>query len=360
MLKHLHDGNQQVPEIQLDKRAKGILKAIVSGFIQSGQPVGSRTIARAYRERLSPASVRNVMADLEERGLLCQPHTSAGRVPTDRGYRYYVDSLPPTPRISSSDERVIRETLQEGSADLAGLLERASLLLSRLSRNLGIVVAPVLSQTILQPVEFLRLNGRRVLALFVSKSGALHNRAVQLDEEISQEELTRMGNFLSTHLGGKTLPQVRQELLHLMSEEKALYDRLLQRALALGAWMFAQSEDLQSSVYIEGASNLLDRVGTQDLEHMRDLFRAFEDKHRIVQLLNQCLTSDGVRVIIGSENSAPELRPMSLVMANYRNDENPVGALGVLGPMRMEYARAVSLVDAIARACTEALRERTN
>jgi heat-inducible transcriptional repressor len=300
------------------------------------------------------------MADLEEAGLLWQPHTSAGRVPTDRGYRFYVDSLLPPQRISSSDERVIRETLQGGAPELAELLERASRLLSRLSRNLGIVVAPGLSKTVLKHVEFLRLHGRRVLALFVSKSGALHNRVVELDENIPQEELTRMGNFLSERFSGKTLPQVRQELLRLMSEEKALYDRLLQRAMELGVWMFEQSEDLQAGVFIEGTSNLLARAGTEGLEPMRDLFRAFEDKHHIVQVLNQCLTSEGVQVLIGSENPAPELRPMSLVMSSYRSGNNPVGTLGVVGPMRMEYARAVALVDAIARACTEALQERSN
>lgn len=347
-------------DIQLDRRSRGVLKAVVSAFIQTGQPVGSGAISRAYREHLSSATIRNVMAELETAGLLCQPHTSAGRIPTDRGYRFYVDTLLPAQRISSSEERAIRQDLKGGVSDLGELLERASRLLSRLSRNLAIVVAPSLSQTVFKNVEFLHLGPRRVLAVFVSKAGALHNRVLESEEDLSQEELTRIGNFLNERFAGQTLPQVRRELLRLMSEEKALYDRLLGQALMLGMRMFEQSERLQAGVYMDGTAHLLARVRSEDLEHMRDLFRAFEDKQRIVQLLNQCLDSDGVRVLIGAENRAPELRPMSLVMANYRSEEKPLGTLGVLGPMRMEYGRAVLVVETIARVCTEVLCGKEN
>jgi heat-inducible transcriptional repressor len=350
-----------VQEIQLDKRAREIFRAIVAAHVETGEPVGSRSIARSYREKLSPASIRNVMADLEAMNLLTQPHTSAGRVPTDRGYRLFVDTLLPAARISTSDERSIHESLRSGVADLPELLERASRLLSRLSHNLAIVVAPTLAQTLLCHVEFIRLDGRRAVVVFVSQGGSLHSRLVETEHDLSQEELTRMGNFLNDRLSGRSLPEVRNELLRMMSEEKAQYDLLLQQALELGALAFDDSAaSAPAGVYVDGTANLLAQARSEDLENMRSLFRAFEDKHRMVLLLNQCMDSEGVRVLIGSENHAPELRDMSLVVANYRGDDRPLGTIGILGPMRMEYARAMSLVDAIARVFTGILSQRSN
>lgn len=343
----------------MDRRAREIFRAIVSTHLSTGVPVGSRTLSRLSRERLSPATIRNVMADLEEMGFLEQPHTSAGRIPTERGYRLYVDSMLQAPPVSYGEERAIREGLL-GSDDLPALLERASLLLSRLSRHLAIVVAPSLSQVILRHVEFVVLDGRRVLAIFVSHTGALQSRLLQTDEDLSQEDLTRMGNFLSSVLTGRTLPEVRNELLRLMTEEKAQYDRLLQCALELGARTFEDSASAPAGVYVEGAANLLAQAGVQDLECMRSLFRAFEDKHHIVTLLSQCLEGQGVRVLIGSESGAPEMRGMSLVAAKYGSGPAPRGALGVVGPLRMEYGRAISLVDCLARAFTEVLGSRSN
>jgi len=352
-------GRRQITVIQLDRRSREILKAIVSAHVESGEPVGSRTIARLSREKLSPATIRNVMADLEELELLLQPHTSAGRIPTEKGYRLYVDSLLPSPRLTAGDERTLRDGLR-GVEDLGQLLEKASHLLSRLTRNVAIVVAPTLVQAQLRHVEFVRVGPRRALAVFVSQAGALHSRVVETDEDLPQEELTRMGNFLSERLVGRTLPEVRNELLRMMSEEKAQYDTLLQRALTLGARTFEEGGTEAAGVYVEGTANLLAQVRSEELDRMLSLFRAFEDKHRIVDLLNQCLENDGVRVLIGSENRAPELRSMSLVAASYRSGERPLGTVGVLGPVRMEYGRAVSLVDAIARIFTDIMSGRAN
>jgi heat-inducible transcriptional repressor len=338
----------------MDRRAREIFKALVSTHLSTGGPVGSRTLSRLSRERLSPATIRNVMADLEELGYLEQPHTSAGRVPTERGYRLYVDSMLQAAPLSHGEERAIREGLV-GSDDLPALLERASLLLSRLSRHLAIVVAPSLSQVRLRHVEFVALEGRRVLAILVSDIGALQSRLLLTEEELTQQDLTRMGNFLISVLAGRTLTEVRNELLRRMSEEKQQYDRLLQRALELGARTFEDAAAPPAGVYVEGAANLLAGAGAQDLECMRSLFRAFEDKHHIVTLLNQCLEGEGVRVLIGSETGAPELRGMSLVAAQYGSGGSPRGALGVVGPVCMEYGRTISLVDSIARAFTEVL-----
>jgi heat-inducible transcriptional repressor len=343
----------------MDRRAREIFRAIVSTHLSTGEPVGSRTLSGLSREHLSPATIRNVMADLEEMGFLEQPHTSAGRVPTERGYRLYVDSMLQAPPLSHGDERAIREGLF-GTDDLPALLERASLLLSRLSRHLAIVVAPSLSQVVLRHVEFVVLDGKRVLAIFVSHTGALQSRVLQTEGDLGQEDLTRMGNFLSSVLSGRTLPAIRNELLRLMREEKAQYDRLLQRALELGARTFEDGPSTPAGVYVEGAANLLAQAGAQDLDGMRSLFRAFEDKHHIVALLNQCLEGEGVRVLIGSESGAPELRGMSLVAAQYGSDRSPRGALGVVGPLRMEYGRAITLVDCIARAFTDVLGSRSN
>jgi heat-inducible transcriptional repressor len=343
----------------MDRRAREILRAIVSTHLTTGEPVGSRTLSRLTHEGLSPATIRNVMADLEDMGFLEQPHTSAGRIPTERGYRLYVDSMLQAQPLPSGDERAIREGLL-GPDDLPARLERASLLLSRLSRHLAIVIAPSLSQVILRHVEFVALEGRRVLAIFVSHTGALQSRLLQTGEDLAQEDLTRMGNFLSSVLAGRTLPEVRNELLRRMSEEKAQYDQLLQRALELGARTFEDSAGAPAGVYVEGAANLLARAGANDLEGMRSLFRAFEDKHHIITLLNQCLEGQGVRVLIGSESGAPEMRGMSLVAAQYGGASAVRGALGVVGPLRMEYGRAISLVDCIARAFTEMLGSRSN
>lgn len=335
-------------EIELENRGREVLREIIRNFIESGEPVGSRTIAKVYSEGLSAASIRNIMADLEEMGYLSQPHTSAGRVPTDRGYRYYVDSLLTAMALPRSDRERVAEVVRRQTS-LPEVLHEISRLISHLTHQVGFVVCPDHTQAVLKHIEFISLGPSRILAILVDRAGVIHNRVADTSEALSQDELDKIGKYLVSEYQGKTLSEIRESLLQAMKEEKARFDKLLSRAIALGTQFLQAQEEVDKEVFVQGTPNILQQPDFSDMDEMRRIFETFEAKGKLVKILDEVVSSEGLRVVIGSEHTDPTLAHLSLVASPYKVGEQGAGVLGVLGPTRMEYARAIALVDYISK-----------
>ena len=344
-----------------DVRGRAILSAIIGEHLITGEPVGSKIIAEKFANSygLSSATIRNVMGELEAAGLLEQPHTSAGRVPTDQGYRFYVDNLLGVLSLSNEDLRFIGDEFGFLESELAEtpdrLMERTSQLLSALSNNIGIVVSPSLANDRLQHIEFVNLPDKRVLVVLVSAPNIVHNKIIRLKEAYAQDELDRTARYLNQEFGGKSLAEIRAEILKLMHEEKALFDKLLQTAMILCSQSIEDEEDQRGEVYVDGTSNILTKRDFADLDRLRELLRTIEEKSRLMQILNECIARDAskrgnVQVVIGRENTASTLQNCTLITAPYRIGEGAaIGTLSVLGPTRIEYARIISIVGYVAR-----------
>jgi heat-inducible transcriptional repressor len=344
-----------MPATALDDRRREVLRSLIQLHVETGEPVGSESLSRALDRALSPATLRGVMADLEALGYLDHPHTSAGRVPTDEGYRLYVDTLTGPRVLDPAEAERIASELGSPDASVQQTMERASHLLSRLSRHVGFVLAPDIARTRFRHVDLVDLGHPRVLVVMVSATGIVTHKVIEVEERISPPDLQACANYLNAHFTGMELGEIRARLLDRMKEEKALYDSLLKRVAALGERAFAVSPD-EADVYLDGTANILSRPEFDDLERMRALFRTFEEKGRLVRILNACIAGDGIRVLIGHENPDPELRDLALVTASCPVEGAPGVGLGVLGSTRMEYAHVVSLVDHVARAVSDILR----
>lgn len=342
-------------------RGRIILSAIINEHLVTGRPIGSKIIAEKFANHpgLSSATIRSVMSDLEDFGLVEQPHTSAGRVPTDKGYRFYVDNLLGVLQLSNDDLNLINKELGLGEFESSNapdrLMEKTSQLLSALSQNVGIVVSPSLAKDRLQHIEFVNLSDKRILVVLVSAPNIVHNKIIRLNETFSNEQLDRTSNYLNARFSGKSLADIRTEILKLMHEETALFDKLLQTAMILCSQSIESEADNQGEVYVGGASNILTKPDFADLERLRELLRTIEEKTRLVQILTECIERDpslksDVQVVIGSENSASSLRDCTLITAPYRigAGDGSVGTLSVLGPTRIEYARTISIVTYVA------------
>jgi heat-inducible transcriptional repressor len=343
------------PATGLDDRSRDVLRTIIQLHVQTGEPVGSETLAQRLNRACSPATLRSIMADLERLGYLAHPHTSAGRVPTDEGYRFYVDGLMTARPLQKREAQAIESQLKTGEGSPDQILESASHLLSRLTRNVAFVLAPDISRAAFGHVDLVRLPHPRVLVVMVARSGLITNRFVELEEELTQEELQACANYLNAHCAGLSLSAIRSRLLDKMREEKALYDSLLRHVLSVAERAFPEQRG-EGNVYLDGASHMLEQAHAQDLERLHALFRTFEEKTRLVKILNACLADEGLRIYIGHENPDPDLRDLSLVTAGYPLEGEAGFGVGVLGSTRMEYARVISVVDHVARALTDALK----
>jgi heat-inducible transcriptional repressor len=337
------------PREALAERDRQILFAIVTDYIQSAEPVGSRTIARKYGLNLSPASVRNVMADLEEAGYLSQPHTSAGRIPTDKGFRAYVDSLEPRPLTRHEQER-IRSRYQGAPHDSVEVMRETSRVLSALSNLAGVVVAPRLESTRFRHIEFVRLKGRDILVVLVSDTGAVHNKLIRSDEALTQDRLHEIANYLNGVVAGLTLDQARARLVDEMQADKAAYDQLYAEAQALARQALEGAEAAGGGeLFLEGALAIIEQPEFASVEKMKALFKAFEDKSLLVRLLDKSMQARGMQVLIGHETEVSPIAGCSLILSHYTQGDRIVGTLGVIGPTRMNYQRVIPLVDYTAR-----------
>ncbi len=335
----------------LNDRSREILHGIITTFVSTGQPVGSRNISKHSREHLSAATVRNIMADLEEMGYLRQPHASAGRIPTDKAYRFYVDYMLKRPQVSPHDRAMIDLTLRpDDSAE--HLMARTSQVLSRVSNNIGIVVSPPIGRVALQSIQFIKLTDNRILVVLVSRSGIVQNRVILTDVDFSQTDLDQGARYITEHFKDRTLFEIRALVLQMIQQERALYDKFMQRVITLSTLTFAEAaNDSQSEVYLDGASNLIKTPEFSDINRMRLLFETIEQKSRLASLISQCIKDEvqEVRITIGAENTLAGIEDCTLITSRYVVDEKTQGSLGILGPTRMEYGRAISLVDYVAR-----------
>jgi heat-inducible transcriptional repressor len=334
-----------------NERNREILHWVIATFIVTGRPVGSRKIARHSKEQLSAATVRNIMADLEEMGYLHQPHASAGRVPTDKAYRFYVDYMLKRRNLSSRDKDLIDRDLRPDDSP-EHLMARTSQILSRVSRNVGIVVSPPISRVALKHVQFVKLADNRILVILVSRSAIVQNRVIFYAEEITQTELDQAARYIVDHFKDRTLLEIRTQILKMIQQEQALYDKFTRRIITLSTQAFSDNENgLDAEVYLDGASNLIKTPEFTDINRMKLLFETIEQKNRLAALISRCIEGDTqeVRITIGAENALQGIEDCTLITSRYVVDEKTHGSLGILGPTRMEYARAISLVDYVAR-----------
>jgi len=340
---------------ELPKRAREILRSIVSHYILTGEPVGSRTLAKMNWEGLSPASIRNVMADLEEGGYLAQPHTSAGRIPTDKGYRYYVDTLLPAGRVAPEDQALIDTSLREIEGELGDRLDAIPRLLSRLTSQVAYLLAPPPAEAILKHIEFVRLHPRRILVVFVDSHEHVSHRLLDTVEDFEVADLERAGRYLVAEFAGRSLGEIRRRLVTMMAQEKARFDSLMKDAIRLGT-AYLDAEAGERRLVVEGATNIINHPELADLMTIRSLFATFEEKHRLVGLLDRYLDADRSRILIGSVTGDLAAGRLSLIASPYRAGEGGTGWIGVLGPTRMEYDRALALVEYISRLFSTLLR----
>ena len=335
-------------------REREILTAIVETFISTGEPVGSRMLSRGSREGLSPATIRNVMADLVDAGYLEQPHTSAGRVPSPSAYRYYVEQLSGKTQISKTDAGIIQDSLQ-GVTDVQEFMERTSHVLSLISRNVGVAVAASGPKNALEHVYFSRLGDQKVLAVVVTKSGLVRDRMMRLD--LQQDDLDAAARYINENFRGWTLEKVRHEIARRIEKERSEYDRLMTSVEQLYKQGVLSGDESAQVVFIEGTANLV--AGEQDRKRLQELLQALDEKQKLVELLGAYLDAkqEAVRVVIGLDEATPSMRNLVLIGAPARVGGEVMGSLAVLGPTRMDYQNTITAVSYIARLFDKILNE---
>jgi heat-inducible transcriptional repressor len=341
----------------LDERAKSLLKSLVERYIAEGQPVGSRTLSRASGLELSPATIRNVMADLEDLGLIASPHTSAGRVPTAKGYRMFVDMMLTSRALAAADAEAALESVRS-QLQLGGQPQRviadAAQLLSNLSSFVGVVTAPRKS-SVFRHIEFLRLGEKRILVIMVAPDGDVQNRVIFTAQDYSQPQLVEASNYLTTHYAGLTIEAVRERLKSEVDALRGEIATLMQAAVQAGTEM----AEGQEQVVVSGERNLLAvQDFSADLGSLRRLFDLFEHKTQLMRLLDVSSRAEGVRIYIGGESRIVPFEELSVVSAPYEVDGQVVGTVGVIGPTRMAYDRMIQIVDITSRLVGNALSQR--
>lgn len=341
----------------LSERSKKVLYAVVQSYINFPDPVGSRAVTKRYAFGLSPATIRNIMSDLEEMGFLRQPHTSAGRVPTDLGYRLYVDSLAEEGGIHADIEMLqgLYRKLETLKNDIDIFLNETTKNLSQLSHYLGIAMSPTPDMSTLRKINLLKYQADKVAAVLFTDEGLVKNKIVSIDPEISQKDLNRITGYLNTEFSGMTFDEIRLKIVREMSKEKIRCDRLISRAMKIcqDAVYFPLNE-----LFVSGLSEVLELPDFADLDKIRELSRAIEDKHTIMNLLDKLSESEGVQVIIGSENAMDDLKKLSVVVSPCREGDKPIGVVGIIGPTRMDYAKAIYIVENTAKFITRMLTGR--
>ena len=336
----------------LSRRAQKILHAVVTEYLHGGDAVGSRTVTRRHDLGLSPATVRNVMADLEELGLLEQRHSSAGRVPTASGLRFFIDSLLKVRGLSVREKEEIRERVIAPTPD--EVVQRASRLLSDLTQHAGVIIAPDPDRQRIAQIEFVPLRDGKLIAVLVTTDGRIENRLIV--DDVDPRRLDRIHNYLNELLCGMTLDETRDRVIRELGEDKNKYDTEVAAALRLGHAVFVERKDRPADVLVSGQANLLDE---EELEkgRVRELLRTLEDKETLVRLLDRTRTADGLQVFLGAETAMSALATSSVVAVSYGPDDQPIGALAVIGPMRMNYGKVMSVVDVTAEAVSQVLAE---
>ena len=340
----------------LSKRAQHLFRVLVERYIGDGQPVGSRTLSRDSGLDLSPATVRNVMADLEELGLLRSPHVSAGRVPTVQGYRFFVDSLLEVAPVGDGEFERLRSQL-EIKGERESLMNAATSLISEMTHMAGIVTLQKQERLILRHVEFLALSPERVLAILVVNGSDVQNRVIHTGRTYSQTVLQQVGNYLNEVCAGKDLLEVRESLLTELKEHRSNLDALMLTAIEMADKAFVREPGDEEALLVSGQTNLMEYGELADMEKLKHLFEAFREKTELLHILDQCLRADGLRIFIGEESGYEVLDGCSVITTPYEREGEVLGVLGVIGPTRMAYDRVIPIVDVTARLLGAALNQ---
>jgi len=343
--------------IVLAQRDRTILDAIVRDYIETAEPVGSRAISKKSDIHLSPATIRNIMSDLEDIGLITQPHVSAGRVPTETGLRFYVNSILELRPLADSEKRRIQNYLMDSSQEVEELLKTTSKMLAVVTEQAAIVSRPKSSATVFKHIEFIRMRDNLILMVLVTQAGLVQNKIIEIEDNLSQGELDRLTQYLNELLCDLTLDQLKHKVLEEMKKDKDDFDALLSKALEISNQAF--QEEAVGEVYIEGRINLMRYPEFSQIETLRDLFRAFEEKNILIRLLEKRINAIGIQIFIGSETQIDEMGGCSVITAPYTNGEYPIGTLGVIGPTRMNYDRVIPIVDYTARVISRILEKKT-
>jgi heat-inducible transcriptional repressor len=341
----------------LDPRARDVLREIIIQHISSGEPIGSRTLSKCGHFQLSPASLRNVMADLEELGFLAQPHTSAGRIPTDRGYRFFIDHLMKSRSLTTREREEIDEGVMVGS-EIDDVLHHASAILSRLSDQVGLVFMPTLLQFAVRSMDFISVADHRIMVVIVGSNGVVVNKVIETRFLFTRDDLEKIGRYITGEFAGLTLDAIRRRLIRLTEQERAQHDAMLQKTIALG--IDAVNTPYDHDLYVEGASSILNKPEYADPASLRKTFLALQEKEKLVELLETCLAEEGLQILIGSESDFTQTNNFSIVARRYGSTSAPLGMVGIIGPMRMEYARMAPLVDYLSRALSRKIEEEDN
>jgi len=331
--------------VDIESRRKGILAAIVESYVDSASPVGSRAIAQRFRNTVSPATIRNVMADLEEMGLIMQPHTSAGRVPTDKGYRFYVDSLLEPKHLTKEEESIINKLIHHPASDIEYLMQNVSRAISVITNVAGIVLTPRLKRSIFKHIELFNIDDSRILTVIVTTSGFVKNSIMDMDERITRQELTRIAEFLNNELEGVSLGDIKSFLTRKLLEERDSFYTFLKRAMDILSvpGLFRADDHL----YLDGAACVMSHPEFSDVKKARLFLRACEDKKCILSLLNDDMEREGIKIHIGKENISSDVQELSIITCNYKINGMTAGAIAAIGPTRMEYGKVISVLNHI-------------
>lgn len=346
----------EVHDDDLDSRAREVLREIIIQHIASGEPISSRSLARCGRFKLSPASLRNVMADLEDLGYLQHLHTSAGRIPTDRGYRFFIDYLMKSRTLSPAQRNAIDDRVGH-AGEVDEVLQAASSLLSKMSDQVGVVFMPTLLQFSIRSMDFILVAESRIMCVIVGANGMVVNKLIETRLTFSRDELDKIGRYISTEFSGLTLDAIRRRLIRLTEEERALHDQMLQKTITLGIEAVNDVAPIEHELYVEGASSILTKPEFADAQSMRKTFLALQEKEKLVHILESFLDEDGLQILVGSESDFTQVHNFSIVARRYGTNASPVGMVGIIGPMRMEYARMAPLVDYLGRALSRKIEE---
>lgn len=336
------------------ERKKKILQVVISHFVRTARPAASETIVRDYDFPFSSATIRNVLAELEEEGYLTHPYTSAGRIPTDKGYRFYVDCLMEAQKLTQEEARRIEREYRAKRRGLEEIMRQTSKMLSLISHQAGFILSPTLDRSFLKHIELVLLGEKRILAVLVTRAGLIRHKTIQLNYDLKRSQLYRISKLLNEKLSGLPLSQMREEMNRIIEQESNEYLGLLQAAKGLIGQAFTFEE---SEIYLEGSANILASVKEDlyDYVGVESIFQAIEEKRIILDIVRRLVHNEGIKVLIGRENLYPELKDFSVVSSTYKSGNRVVGALGIIGPKRMEYPKMVALVDFVAKVVNNVL-----
>lgn len=341
---------------ELDSRARDVLREIVIQHISSGEAISSRSLAKCGLFHLSPASLRNVMADLEDLGYLAQPHTSAGRVPTDRGYRFFIEYLMKSRILSDRERHTIDDQVSHVN-EIDAMLQLASRVVSHLTDQIGVVFMPTLLQFAIRSVDFVGVAESKILCVFVGTNGVVVNKVVETRVPFTRDELQNISRYITIEFGGMTLDVIRRRLIRMTEEDRAQHDQMLQKTIHLGIEAVGEVAPGERDLYLEGAASILSKPEFADAESLRKTFLALQEKEKLVHLLESCLDEEGLQILIGSETDFTQVNNFSIVARRIGTNGGPLGLVGIIGPMRMEYARMAPLVDYLGRALSRKIEE---